>query len=53
LAESLYILNYRRDEVRMSAFQRSLDGQVLTVPGPADTAVSTRVTLALGGLGCA
>lgn len=48
LAETLYILNYRREDVRMSAFQRSLDGQVLTVPGPADTAVGSRIALALG-----
>jgi hypothetical protein len=53
LAEILYVANYRREEIRVRSFQRALDGAVLTVPGPADTAVGTRVAQALGSFGCA
>jgi hypothetical protein len=48
LAETLFVANYRREEVRMMAFQRSGGTVIQTIPGPADTAVGTRVALATG-----
>ena len=47
LAESLYVANYRRPEVRRYAFERSGAEFILAVPGPADTAVGSRITLHL------
>jgi len=48
LAESLYVPNYRRDEVRRYAFERAGAEFVMCVPGPADTAVNTRVAQVTG-----
>lgn len=46
LAESLYVANYRRPEVRRYAFDRAGAEFIMAVPGPADTAVSGRIFLA-------
>ena len=43
LAETLYVPNYRREEVRRYAFERSGGEFIMAVPGPADTSVSTRI----------
>jgi len=43
LAETLYVANYRREEVRRYAFERSGAEFIMAVPGPADTSVSTRI----------
>lgn len=48
LAESLYVANYRREEVRRYAFERGGVEFIMAVPGPADTAVGTRVAQAVG-----
>ena len=48
LAESLYVANYRRDEVRRYAFERAGAEFIMCVPGPADTAVNTRVAQVTG-----
>ena len=45
LAESLYVANYRRPEVRRYLFDRSGSEFIMAVPGPADTAVGTRIML--------
>ena len=45
LAESLYVANYRRPEVRRYAFERAGSEFIMAVPGPADTAVGSRVIL--------
>ena len=45
LAETLYVPNYRRPEVRRYAFERSGAEFILAVPGPADTAVGSRMGL--------
>ena len=45
LAETLYVANYKRPEVRAYAFQRSGGEFIMAVPGPADTAVGTRMML--------
>ena len=47
LAETLYVANYRRPEVRRYAFERSGAEFIMAVPGPADTAVGSRILLAL------
>jgi hypothetical protein len=52
LCATLYIANYRREEVRIQAFERSGGSFIQTIPGPADTAVSTRVDLATGSFAC-
>ena len=46
LAESLYVPNYRRPEVRRYAFERAGSEFIMAIPGPADTAVGTRMLLA-------
>lgn len=46
LAESLYVANYRRPEVRRYAFERAGAEFIMAVPGPADTAVGSRILLA-------
>jgi len=46
LAETLYVANYRRPEVRRYAFERAGSEFIMAVPGPADTAVGTRLMLA-------
>lgn len=46
LAESLYVPNYRRPEIRRYAFERSGSEFIMAVPGPADTAVASRMHLA-------
>lgn len=46
LAETLYVANYRRPEVRRYAFDRSGAEFIMAVPGPADTGVGTRLFLA-------
>ena len=46
LAESLYVANYRRPEVRRYAFDRAGAEFILAVPGPADTAIGSRMVLA-------
>jgi len=45
LAETLYVANYRRPEVRRYAFDRSGSEFIMAVPGPADTAVGSRMSL--------
>ena len=50
LAETLYLANYRREEVRRYAFERSGSEFILAVPGPADTSVGTRVLEYSGGM---
>ena len=45
LAETLYVANYRRPEVRRYAFERSGSEFIMAVPGPADTAVGSRISL--------
>ena len=45
LAETLYVPNYRRPEVRRYAFERAGAEFIMAVPGPADTAVGSRVVL--------
>ena len=45
LAETLYVPNYRRPETRRYAFERAGAEFILAVPGPADTAVGSRVVL--------
>jgi len=47
LAESLYVANYRRPEVRRYAFERAGSEFIMAVPGPADTAVGSRLVLHL------
>ena len=42
LAETLYVANYRRPEVRRYAFERAGSEFIMAVPGPADTAVGSR-----------
>ena len=46
LAESLYVPNYRRPDVRRYAFERAGAEFIMAVPGPADTAVGSRLMLA-------
>ena len=46
LAETLYVANYRRPEVRRYAFDRAGAEFILAVPGPADTAIGSRMVLA-------
>lgn len=48
LAETLYVPNYRREEVRRYAFERSGSEFINTIPGPADTALNGRVAMADG-----
>jgi hypothetical protein len=48
LAETLYVANYRREEVRRYAFDRSGAEYIMAIKGPADTAVGTRVAQAVG-----
>ncbi len=50
LAETLYVANYRRDEIRRYAFDRSGGEFILGVKGPADTAVGTRVLQTTGSM---
>ena len=45
LAETLYVANYRRPEVRRYAFDRAGSEFIMAVPGLADTAVGSRMTL--------
>lgn len=45
LAETLFVPNYRRPEYRRFAFERSGAEFVMAIPGPADTAVGTRIML--------
>ena len=45
LAESLYVPNYRRPEQRRYAFERAGSDFIMAVPGPADTAVGSRIHL--------
>jgi len=47
LAETLYVPNYRRPEVRRYAFERAGSEFIMAVPGPADTAVGSRIMLNL------
>ena len=49
LAETLYVANYRRDEVRRRyAYDGAGSEFIMSIPGPADTAVGTRVMQAQG-----
>jgi len=48
LAESLYVPNYRREDVRRYAFSRSGAEFIMAIPGPADTSVGTRVATLTG-----
>lgn len=50
LAEILYVANYRRDEVRRYAYDRAGSEFIMAIPGPADTAVGTRVDQATGSM---
>lgn len=45
LAETLYVPNYRRPDVRRYVFERSGSEFILAIPGPADTAVGSRIAL--------
>jgi hypothetical protein len=49
LAESLFVPNYRREEVRRYAFHRAGSEFIDCIPGPADTSVTTRIALHTGG----
>lgn len=49
LAESLWVPNYRREDVRRWAFSRAGTEFVNAIPGPADTCVVTRIALHTGG----
>lgn len=49
LAESLFVPNYRREDVRRYAFSRSGGEFINAVPGPADTAIGTRILFHTGG----
>jgi hypothetical protein len=51
LAESLFVANYRREQTRRYAFERSGAEFILSCPGPADTSVGTRILEITGGLG--
>ena len=48
LAETLYVPNYRRPDVRRYAFERSGAEFIMAVPGPADTAVGSRMMFNIG-----
>lgn len=50
LAETLYVPNYRREDVNRYAYERSGSEFIMAIPGPADTAVGTRITLHTGAL---
>jgi len=50
LAETLYVPNYRRPDVRRYAFERSGAEFIMAIPGPADTAVGTRIDQATGAM---
>lgn len=50
LAETLYVANYRREDVRRYAFERAGAEFIMAVPGPADTAVGTRIMQATGSM---
>jgi len=50
LAETLYVANYRREEVRRYAFERGGVEFIMAIPGPADTSVGTRVLQATGSM---
>lgn len=50
LAETLYVPNYRREDVRRYAFERSGGEFIRSIPGPADTSVGTRLLEASGGM---
>ena len=50
LAETLYVANYRREEVRRYAYERAGAEFIMAIPGPADTAVGTRVLQATGSM---
>ena len=45
LAETLYVPNYRRPDVRRYAFERAGSEFIMAIPGPADTAVGSRMWL--------
>ena len=45
LAETLYVANYRRPEVRRYAFDRAGSEFIMAIPGPADTSVACRMVL--------
>lgn len=49
LAETLYVANYRRPDVRSFAFLRSGAEYISSVPGPADTAIAGTIQLATRG----
>jgi hypothetical protein len=51
LAETLYVANYRRENVRRHAFERAGVEFIDAIPGPAATSVGTRILEATGGLG--
>lgn len=50
LAETMYVPNYRREDVRRYAFTRSGAEFIMSVPGPADTSVGTRVATLTGSI---
>ena len=50
LAETLYVANYRRSDVRRYAFERSGAEFIMAVKGPADTSVGTRISQAVGSM---
>jgi hypothetical protein len=49
LAETLFVPNYRREDVRRYAFNRAGTEFIMSVPGPADTAIGTRILFHTGG----
>lgn len=50
LAQTLYVANYRREEVRRYAYDRAGAEFIMSIPGPADTAVGTRVMQVQGAM---
>lgn len=50
LAETLYVANYRREQVRRYAFERAGSEFIMAVPGPADTCVVTRTAQFTGSM---
>jgi hypothetical protein len=50
LAESLYVSNYRREDVRRYAYERAGSEFIQCLAGPADVAIGTRVAAYSGDL---
>jgi hypothetical protein len=50
LAGVLYCANYKREDVRRWAFERSGSEFINSIPGPADTSVDTKIAAVTGSL---